>query len=257
MRRRLAAYLRSVLAKPSCLIGSVDAINEQCVAGWVRDQRSPDLRLGVSVALAGEVIGRTEASLPRPDLVAAGIGDGRFGFDFKFGRVLSPAEVDKISVIAEGVPLGIRPGARRPLLAVAAGDNDRGPYRSRFGGLWTDRSDAQEVLARKHCDGAVTDQEAEHLAKWIDDGYVVLRSAIDTGLAEAVLRDIERAYRGELGLLFREIVTAGGIALVPIDERYGAETNLRDCKLIDLYVRSKTARHGPAQNHGALPQSHL
>jgi len=114
-------------------------------------------------------------------------------------------------------------------------------YRSRFGGLWTDRSDAQEVLARKHCDGAVTDQEAEHLAKWIDDGYVVLRSAIDTGLAEAVLHDIERAYRGELGLLFREIVSAGGIALVPIGERYGAETDLRDCKLIDLYVRSKAA----------------
>jgi phytanoyl-CoA hydroxylase len=56
-----------------------------------------------------------------------------------------------------------------------------------------------------------------------------------------VLHDIERAYDGELGLLFREIGIDGGTALVPVSERYGQEIDVRDCKLIDLYFRSKAA----------------
>jgi hypothetical protein len=228
VRQRLAAYLRSIVGRPSVITGSVDAVNDQRVAGWVRDPSRPDRRLTVSVAIAGELVGSTEASIPRPDLLEAGIGDGRFGFDFKFGRVLSPAEVDAISLATEGAPLTIRPGLRRSLSAATVGaGGSRGPYRSRFGGLWTDRDDAKLVLAGKHRDGAITDQEAEYLSKWIDDGYVVLRSAIESRLVEAVRRDIDRAYRGELGLLFREILTDGGIALVPITERYGSETNIR------------------------------
>jgi ectoine hydroxylase-related dioxygenase (phytanoyl-CoA dioxygenase family) len=227
------------LRRKSSFAGSADHLNEQRVSGWVRDSSRPERRLTVSIALRGEVIGTTEAALPRPDLVAAGIGDGRYGFDFRFGRVLSPAEVDAISISVDGAPIPFLRGAKRSLPAVTAGD--RGPYRSRFGGLWTDREDARDILADKHRDRTVTDQEAEQLSKWIEDGYVVLRSAIDPRLTEAVLRDVERAYNGELGLLFREIFANGGIALVPVSERYGGETDVRNCKLIDLYLRSKAA----------------
>jgi hypothetical protein len=60
-------------------------------------------------------------------------------------------------------------------------------------------------------------------------------------LVEAVRRDIDRAYRGELGLLFREIFTEEGTTLIPITDRYRSETDVRDCNLIDLYIRSKAA----------------
>jgi phytanoyl-CoA hydroxylase len=239
---KLFDYFHFLRKKPS-LTGSVDAINEQRVAGWARDSSRPDRRLTVTVALGDTVLGATEAAIPRPDLLTAGIGDGRFGFDFKFGRVLSPFEVNAIMVMVEGAPLTVRPGARRSLPAVTVDGTggDRSPYRSRFGGLWTDRGDARQVLADKHRDGAVSDAEAERLSKWIDDGYVVLRNVVDPGLLEAVLRDIGRAYDGELGLLFREIVVDGCTALVPVSERYGQEIDVRDCKLIDLYIRSKAA----------------
>jgi hypothetical protein len=148
--RRLTNYLRSIVRKPN--IASGVTVNDQLVAGWVRDRSRPDLRLTVSIVLAGQVVGTTEALLPRPALVAAGIDDGRFGFNF--GRVLSPAEVNAVGVIVEGAQLPIH--SRRSLQAVASDAGAaRGPYRSRFGGLWTDRVDAKDVLARRHQEGAV------------------------------------------------------------------------------------------------------
>jgi O-antigen biosynthesis protein len=104
--RRLTAFLRS-FGRRSSLAGFVDVVNEQRIAGWVWDEARPESRLTVSIALAGEVIGKTEASLLRPDLVAFGIGDGRHAFDFVFGRILSASATDKITVSVEGTELRV------------------------------------------------------------------------------------------------------------------------------------------------------
>jgi hypothetical protein len=64
------------------------------------------------------------------------------------------------------------------------------PYRSAFGGTWTDRLDAIEELTRRLADGTVpTDREAE-LRQWIDEGYVVLRDATPAAAREALMEEL-------------------------------------------------------------------
>ena len=49
--------------------------------GWVWDSRRPNERLSVELLLDGVVIATTVADKARPDLVALGIGDGRYGIE--------------------------------------------------------------------------------------------------------------------------------------------------------------------------------
>ncbi len=67
-------------------------------------------------------------------------------------------------------------------------------FRSRFGGLWTDRRDAHDVLAQRRARGEVTDAEAETLSHYIDHGYVVFPGATDPELIDRYLALFERAW---------------------------------------------------------------
>jgi 2-polyprenyl-3-methyl-5-hydroxy-6-metoxy-1,4-benzoquinol methylase len=110
MRRLLSPFVGAM----SPVIGFVDIINGQRVAGWVWDKSQPERRLTISISVAGRVIGETVASLHRPDLAEAGIGDGRHAFDFPFENNLSDREADNFIVHSEGFRLPVRNGARRP-----------------------------------------------------------------------------------------------------------------------------------------------
>ena len=68
-------------------------------------------------------------------------------------------------------------------------------FRSRFGGLWIDRSDAHDVLADRLARGTVTPGEAEQLACYIDNGYVVLPGAADQEVIDEYLEFL-RAFLG-------------------------------------------------------------
>ena len=67
-------------------------------------------------------------------------------------------------------------------------------YRSRFGGLWTDRRDAHEILAQRTKEGRYGDVEAERLAYYIDHGYVILPQATDPALIDDYLEFFEKAW---------------------------------------------------------------
>ena len=79
-------------------------------------------------------------------------------------------------------------------LRIPAGDADPPLYRSRYGGLWVDRRDAHDVLEGKRSRGEVTDADAEVLAKYIDDGYVVFPKATDESLIDEYLEFFEAAW---------------------------------------------------------------
>jgi phytanoyl-CoA hydroxylase len=68
-------------------------------------------------------------------------------------------------------------------------------YRSRYGGLWVDRKDAHDILEGKLSRGEVTESDAELLAKYIDDGYVIFPKATDEALIDQFLDFFERAWR--------------------------------------------------------------
>ena len=94
------------------------------------------------------------------------------------------AEAMQTSVVGAGtIRLQIPEGQAEPPL-----------YRSRYGGLWVDRRDAHDVLERKRSNVEVTDADAEVLAKYIDDGYVVFPKATDESLIDEYLDFFESAW---------------------------------------------------------------
>jgi len=62
--------------------GLIDNATPERLYGWAWDAMHPGTRLQVELRLAGEVVARTIADFPRPDLAKNGIGDGKHAFEF-------------------------------------------------------------------------------------------------------------------------------------------------------------------------------
>src|SRR5258706_15285650 len=88
-------------------------------------------------------------------------------------------------------------------------------YRSRFGGLWVDRSDAEAILARKLRDGEITPPDAEFLRHYIARGYVVFPRAVAADLVDEYLACFEAAWKRPPPGIFAH---SGG-EVVPLSER--------------------------------------
>ena len=73
------------------LRGHVDRLSRRQVIGWARDGAAPDTAVALVVVVDGRAVGRCLADRPREDLVAAGEGHGRHGFDFAFPDGALPA----------------------------------------------------------------------------------------------------------------------------------------------------------------------
>jgi autotransporter passenger strand-loop-strand repeat protein len=59
------------------------------IAGWAWDKARPDEPVALQILDNGAIIGRVLANAHRADLAAAGIGDGRHAFDWRFPAALS------------------------------------------------------------------------------------------------------------------------------------------------------------------------
>src|SRR4051812_23027193 len=81
----------------------------------------------------------------------------------------------------------VRPGIE-PLTPTTS---NKSLYRSEFGGLWTDRIDAEQLVESQLRSGRVTDREAEDLHFWIANGYVVKRQAVPHQILNRVEADIQ------------------------------------------------------------------
>ena len=79
------------------------------------------------------------------------------------------------------------PAAPRP-------DNPAAP--PRFGGLWPDLPNAEDLIEGKLETGRITERDAELLRFWRENGYVILRGAASDALTEAACADLDRAYAG-------------------------------------------------------------
>jgi hypothetical protein len=78
------------------LQGYIDAIEPDRVYGWAWNSGDPSERLAVEVRQGTQLIMRLEASQLRPDLVANGVGDGRYAFT---ANVPAIAEINRASPI--------------------------------------------------------------------------------------------------------------------------------------------------------------
>lgn len=80
---------------PSCR-GNLDSVDGNSVNGWIMNERAPGEALEVEIFQRGVLLGKTLAGEFRPDLLAAGIGSGNYGFSFQHPGQdpLLPAEIE-------------------------------------------------------------------------------------------------------------------------------------------------------------------
>jgi ectoine hydroxylase-related dioxygenase (phytanoyl-CoA dioxygenase family) len=72
-------------------------------------------------------------------------------------------------------------------------------FRHTYGGLWTDLSCAEAILAGKTAIGTLSAAESRLIAAWRRDGFVILPGTVSEVAIDAALEDFERAYDGKLG----------------------------------------------------------
>ncbi|MBK1658268.1 hypothetical protein [Paracraurococcus ruber] len=176
--------------------GSIDEITPLFAAGWAHDDRAAEPLL-VQAMVNGAVVGEAIADASRPDLAAAGLGDGRCGFRIEFGAPVDPGQLAFVSVKPDRgdveLPRTNLTGYVDAFRALRARHPGVGWTRSIHGGLWTDRADARRRLAGRVAIGAVGVETAEPLGRLIEAGHVLLRGALapvglEARAAEAVAR---------------------------------------------------------------------
>ena len=87
LQRRLKERARLLRAdgraRPVSLRGHLDLIRPACITGWAYDPTCPGTPVKLVVFANGTEIGRVVADRYRPDLLHAGVGDGRCSFEFR------------------------------------------------------------------------------------------------------------------------------------------------------------------------------
>src|SRR5258708_21855400 len=72
------------------LKGNIDIASTREISGWAQDESQPKTPVSLVITENGEFVGRVLANGYRPDLEEAGIGNGRYAFEFESPSVLAP-----------------------------------------------------------------------------------------------------------------------------------------------------------------------
>jgi hypothetical protein len=107
-------------APPAGPTGHVDTCTAEGLTGWAADPRRPNSTLFVDVRVNGERVGRVFCDAYRPDVRAAGYGNGLCGYAFRFPPTRRPAPGGRVEVFVSGtdvlvgaavVPAAVAPAA--------------------------------------------------------------------------------------------------------------------------------------------------
>src|ERR1700674_3358432 len=93
--------------------GSVDVFRETEISGWAADLANQNRQVFVEILVNSSPVASIRGCLFRPDLIAAGIGDGRKGFHFDPRPYLTPGK-NAVEVRYAGTTVGL-PGGKGPL----------------------------------------------------------------------------------------------------------------------------------------------
>ena len=112
-------------------------------------------------------------------------------------------------------------------------------YRSPLGGLWLDREDALARLDRRVQAGAIPEHIKPGLMKWIEDGFLVLKSAVPESRIDLLPDDTDRMWRDGHSRIVAEYLSAEGRTA----EFVRPELHSLPTRILDLYAHFETARN--------------
>jgi len=163
------------------ITGSIDKLTSQGAIGWLyrRDLMEP---AKIRAFLNNEVVGETMADSYRSDLQEVGLGDGHCGFDMRFTRQITESQLPFIKIKPDSIDLSLSLTGKSIYLdllhAVLANAHGAGRSRSILGGLWTDRTNAAQILAGRLAVGSCMGELQPMLHELITNGYVVLSGVL-------------------------------------------------------------------------------
>jgi hypothetical protein len=221
--------------------GSVDLVTVNEVHGWAYagDRKGPVL---VQAVLHHEIIGETAATIHRPDLAQAGLGDGNSGFIIGLFRPLDPIYLPFVAVKVNGgdaeLPRGPELGFGDFFKTLYKTYPLCGRHRSLLGGLWTDRTDAGAVLRGKLTVGHILPAVVPAVQALIHDGYAVI--GVPAIPAEGQFRDAKAEA-------IAEVMDDAGL-LVPL------QAILEDQPLVlrTEFLSTETGFSQPSARNGSL-----
>jgi autotransporter passenger strand-loop-strand repeat protein len=116
-----------VAAPGGALRGHLDIATHDRITGWAQDAANPSAPVALQIIDNGVVLTRVLANMARDDLAAAGVGDGRHGFDLLIPGGLSPLVRHVIQVRRDGDGAEL---PQSPAVIEASGAFDSGLQRS-------------------------------------------------------------------------------------------------------------------------------
>lgn len=128
---RVRQYLRAIAGpegpQTEPRAGCVDLVTRDRVVGWAYRVNRPDPPVFLEIMDGDALLLRVTANKPRPDVAAAGYGNGNCGFDVRLPGGLSGNPTPKIHVrrASDKTPIGFHRFAQIGLAAVATTEGSK------------------------------------------------------------------------------------------------------------------------------------
>lgn len=181
----------------------IDTIDSHKLEGWAVRFDDPHERVSIALEVAGEIVSRTIADTPRPDVATAGFGDGKHGWFIKVPLKVTTRGTDEARLLAF-----TSNGDREVLAQISI------PRRSRMRALMvtdlpleqTDASKYYRILQKRHSyhyfgvDTKVINRESANAFAFDNWDFVILQRTVCT---PNLLSAIER-YKRFGGVIFYE-----------------------------------------------------
>jgi phytanoyl-CoA hydroxylase len=114
-------------------------------------------------------------------------------------------------------------------------------FRSSFGGLWTDLSNAVELVAGKRALGKITPDDAQALLDFIENGYVLLRGAVEPERIDRLNADVNALAADPPPEAWVNCIEDGHSVTRQM-QRSDTDSADKMLKLLDLYAFLPSAR---------------
>jgi phytanoyl-CoA hydroxylase len=112
-------------------------------------------------------------------------------------------------------------------------------YRSKFGGLWPDLSNALHLIEEKESRRSMSAAEADLFREWITRGFVILPGAVSHELIDRLDAEVEDVWSGRSPFRYFVEVWEND---VPTIQRASLRFKESRLKLLDLHAHSEIAR---------------